>query len=210
MTKVIIVDDHEIMREGLKRILNDEADMKVVGEANNGNDVLKLIADTDCDILLLDLNIPGRRGSELIEEVKKKKPKIHILILSINPEDYNALSLLRSGASGYLCKDTALKELVKAIRKVLVQGRYLSSNLAEQLAYDVLVDNIKTQRKLTSLENNIMLLIAKGKEYSDIASELTLSVNSVTACRRKILEKLHFKNNVQLTHYVIKNNLLTN
>ncbi len=210
MTKVIIVDDHEIMREGLKRILNDEADMKVVGEANNGNDVLKLIADTDCDILLLDLNIPGRRGSELIEEVKKKKPKIHILILSINPEDYNALSLLRSGASGYLCKDTALKELVKAIRKVLVHGRYLSSNLAEQLAYDVLVDNTKTQRKLTSLENNIMLLIAKGKEYSDIASELTLSVNSVTACRRKILEKLHFKNNVQLTHYVIKNNLLTN
>lgn len=210
MTKVIIVDDHEIMREGLKRILNDEADMKVVGEANNGNDVLKLIADTDCDILLLDLNIPGRRGSELIEEVKKKKPKIHILILSINPEDYNALSLLRSGASGYLCKDTALKELVKAIRKVLVHGRYLSSNLAEQLAYDVLVDNAKTQRKLTSLENNIMLLIAKGKEYSDIASELTLSVNSVTACRRKILEKLHFKNNVQLTHYVIKNNLLTN
>ncbi len=207
MTKVFIVDDHEIIREGLKRILNEEIDMKVVGEAENGNEVMKGISETECDILLLDLNIPGRKGADLIEDVKKRKPKLQILILSILPEDKFALPLLRAGASGYLCKDSALNELVLAIRKVYSKGRYLSTNLAEQLAFDVLTDEKETHRKLTILESNIMKLIAQGKEYSEIAADLSLSINSVTACRRKVLEKLNVKNNVQLTHYVLKNKI---
>jgi len=210
MTKVFIVDDHEIIREGLKRILNEELDMKVVGEADNGNEVMQGISETECDILLLDLNIPGRKGAELIEDLKKKRPKLQILILSISPEDKFALPLLRAGASGYLCKDSALNELVVAIRKIYLKGRYLSSNLAEQLAFDVLSDEKETHRKLTNLETNIMKLIATGKEYSEIASDLSLSINSVTACRRKVLEKLNIKNNVQLTHYVLKNKLFEN
>jgi DNA-binding NarL/FixJ family response regulator len=209
MTKVFIVDDHEIIREGLKRILNDEIDMKVVGEAENGNEVIKGISETECDILLLDLNIPGRKGQDLIEEVKRKKPKLQILILSISPEDKFALPLLRAGASGYLCKDSALDDLVHAIQKVSSKGRYLSSNLAEQLAFDVLSEEIKPTRKLTYLENNILRLIAKGKEYEEIALELSISVNSVTASRRKVLEKLNLKNNVQLTHYVLSNRILS-
>jgi DNA-binding NarL/FixJ family response regulator len=210
MTKVFIVDDHEIIREGLKRILNDEIDMTVVGEAENGNEVMKGISETECDILLLDLNIPGRKGPDLIEEVKKKKPKLQILILSISPEDKFALPLLRAGASGYLCKDSALNELVHAIQKVSSKGRYLSTNLAEQLAFDILSDDAKSHRKLTFLENNILQLIAKGKEYEEIATELAISVNSVTASRRKVLEKLNAKNNVQLTHYVLSNKVFNN
>lgn len=210
MTKVFIVDDHEIIREGLKRILNDEIDMTVVGEAENGNEVLRGISETECDILLLDLNIPGRKGPDLIEEVKKKKPKLQILILSISPEDKFALPLLRAGASGYLCKDSALNDLVHAIQKVSAKGRYLSTNLAEQLAFDILSDEAKSRRKLTFLENSILQLIAKGKEYEEIAEELSISVNSVTASRRKVLEKLNLKNNVQLTHYVLSNKVFTN
>jgi len=209
MTKVFIVDDHEIIREGLKRILNDEIDMEVVGEAENGNEVIKGISETDCDILLLDLNIPGRKGPDLIEEVKRRKPKLQVLILSISPEDKFALPLLRAGASGYLCKDSALNDLVHAIQKVSSKGRYLSSNLAEQLAFDVLSEETRPARKLTFLENNILQLIAKGKEYEDIAAELSISVNSVTASRRKVLEKLNLKNNVQLTHYVLNNKYLS-
>lgn len=210
MTKVFIVDDHEIIREGLKRILNSETDMTVVGEADNGNDVLKGVLETNCDILLLDLNIPGRRGPDLVEELKKKNPKVQVLILSISPEDQNALPLLRAGASGYLSKDSALTELVTAIHKVSEKGRYLSSHLAEQLAFNVFAEEQVTVRKLTSLENNVMLLIAKGKEYYEIAADLGLSINSVTACRRKVLEKLKLKNNVQLAHYVLSHNIYSN
>lgn len=210
MTKIFIVDDHEIIREGLKRILNEEIDMKVVGEADNGNEVVKGISETDCDILLLDLNIPGRKGVELIEKIKKKRPKIQILILSISPEDKFALPLLKAGASGYLCKDSALNELVNAIRKIYSKGRYLSANLAEHLAFEVLAEEQESHRKLTNLETNIMELIAIGKEYSEIASDLTMSINSVTACRRKVLEKINVKNNVQLTHYVMNSKLFEN
>lgn len=210
MTKVFIVDDHEIIREGLKQILNNETDIKVVGEAENGNEVIRGISETDCDILLLDLNIPGKKGQDLIEEVKKKKPKLQILILSISPEDKFALPLLRAGASGYVCKDSALRDLVQAIQKVSSKGRYLSSTLAEQLAFDAFIEEVKPTRKLTFLENSILNLIAKGKEYEEIASELSISVNSVTASRRKVLEKLNLKNNVQLAHYVLNNrNILT-
>jgi len=138
MTKVFIVDDHEIIREGLKRILNDEIDMEVVGEAGNGNDALKGISETDCDVLLLDLNIPGRKGPDLIQEIKKIKPNLQILMLSISPENQFVLPLLTAGASGYLCKDSVLNELVNAIQKVSSKERYLSTHLSKQLASDIL------------------------------------------------------------------------
>jgi two-component system, NarL family, invasion response regulator UvrY len=210
MIKVFIVDDHEIFREGLKRILNTELDFSVVGEAENGNDLLVKILETECDIILLDLNIPGPKGVELINNLRKINPAIQTLILSIYPEDNIALPLLKAGASGYLCKDSALSELVEAIRKIYTKGRYVSKDLAEHLAFNLLSDEKDPHRKLTKLEISIMKLIAKGEEYSEIAQELTLSINSVTAGRRKIFEKLNIKNNVQLTHYVLNNNLLEN
>jgi len=209
MIKVFIVDDHEILREGLKRILNDEIDMEVVAEAENGTEALKMISEIDCDLILLDLNLPGRSGTELIAEIKKKKPKAQILILSISPEKRFALPAFKAGASGYLNKDSALTELVVAIRKVQSKKRYMSMTLAEQLAFESVVEEATEQRKLTNLENCIMLMLAKGKENKEISKELALSINSVAQNRRKVLEKLHLKNNVQLTHYVIENNLLT-
>ena len=209
MIKVFIVDDHEILREGLKRILNDEIDMEVIAEAENGTEALKMISEIDCDLILLDLNLPGRSGTELIAEIKKKKPKAQILILSISPEKRFALPAFKAGASGYLNKDSALTELVVAIRKVQNKKRYMSMTLAEQLAFDSVVEEAPEQRKLTNLETCIMLMLVKGKENKEIAQELALSINSVAQNRRKLLEKLHLKNNVQLTHYVIENNLLT-
>jgi DNA-binding NarL/FixJ family response regulator len=207
MIKVFIVDDHEILREGLKKILREEADITVIGEADNGTDVLKRIYEIDCDVMLLDLNIPGRNGVELIEEIKRKKPQLHILVLSINPESKSALPALNAGASGYLSKDAALYDLVLAIRKISSKGRYLSSTLAEQLAFDLLKTDPQTTRKLSSLESNIAAMIANGKSAKVVADELGLSTSTVFTYRRKIFDKLKIKNNVELAHYVMENEL---
>jgi DNA-binding NarL/FixJ family response regulator len=208
MIKLFIVEDQEIFREGLKRILKEESDMSVVAEAHNGNDVLKEISNIDCDVILLDMNIPGRSGVDLISEVKKRKPKLPILVLSIAPEQKYALPAFKAGASGYMCKDSALDELVGAIRKVNNKGRYLSESLAEKLAFGMISDDTTTRHKLTETENGILLLIARGNEIKDIAEDLALSINTVFSHRRKILEKLSLKNNVEITHYAINNNLL--
>jgi len=205
MIKIFIVEDHEIMREGLKKILLDESDMIIVGEEQNGTDVIRRISQIDCDVMLMDLNIPGRNGVELIQELKKKKPLMHILVLSINPENTSALPALNAGASGYLSKDAALNEMVKAIRKISTKGRYLSASLAEQLAFNLLQTESLSKRKITSLESNIALMIANGKTAKHISSELGLSVSTVFTYRRKIFEKLKINNNIELTHYVIDN-----
>lgn len=208
MIKVLIVDDHEIIREGIKRILNEQSDLEVVAETDNGNDVMRIISEKEVDLILLDLNIPGRNGAELIAEIKKKKPKINILILSVSPEQKFAIPSLKAGAAGYLSKDSALTELISAIHKVQANKKYMSMNLAEQLAFETVEENNREQRQLSNLEYCVMLMLARGKENKEIANELEMSINSVAQNRRKILEKLHLKNNVQLTHYVIENKLL--
>lgn len=209
MINVFIVDDHEIIREGLKKILKEEPDLKVVGEAQSGDEVLENIKNIDCDIMLLDMNMPGRSGLELISDIKELKPKVHILVLSIHPEDKFALRTLKAGASGYLCKDTALDELVIAIRKVFSKGRYLSTNLAEQLAFDFMPDNNQLpHEQLSNREQEIMYMLVSGKKVKDIAKELKLSISTVFTYRVRIFEKLNIKNNVELTHYAITNKLV--
>jgi DNA-binding NarL/FixJ family response regulator len=205
MIKIFVVDDHEIIRIGLKKILFDEPDMIVVGEEQNGTELLKRINEIDCDVMLLDLNIHGRNGTELIEELKKKKPFMQILVLSVNSESKSALPSLNAGASGYVSKDAALNEMVIAIRRIHAKGRYLSPTLAEQLAFDLLQTESLSKSRLTSLESNIALMIANGKVVKAIAEELGLSVSTVFTYRRKIFEKLKLKNNVELTHYVLEN-----
>lgn len=209
MIKVFIVDDHEIIREGLKKILKEESDLVVVGEAQSGDEVLLNIKNIDCDIMLLDMNMPGRSGLELIADLKNLKPNMHILVLSIHPEDKFALRTLKSGASGYLCKDTALEELVIAIRKVYVKGRYLSTTLAEQLAFDFMPDREQLPHELlSSREQEIMVMLASGKKVKDIAKDLNLSISTVFTYRVRIFEKLKIKSNVELTHYAIANKLV--
>ena len=209
MIKIFIVDDHEIIREGLKKILKEESDLVVVGEAQNGDEVMQQIKDIDCDIMLLDMNMPGRSGLELLGDIKALKPQLHILVLSIHPEDKFALRTLKSGASGYLCKDTALEELVVAIRKVYTKGRYLSTTLAEQLAFDFMPEKDQLpHEQLSNREQEIMVLLATGKKVKDIAADLQLSISTVFTYRVRIFEKLKIKSNVELTHYAIANKLV--
>ncbi|MFT3752659.1 MAG: response regulator transcription factor [Paludibacter sp.] len=209
MIKVFIVDDHEIIREGLKKILKEESDLVVVGEAQNGDEVLQNIKDIDCDIMLLDMNMPGRSGLELLGDIKSLKPQVHILVLSIHPEDKFALRTLKSGASGYLCKDTALEELVVAIRKVHTKGRYLSTTLAEQLAFDFMPEKDQLpHEQLSNREQEIMVMLASGKKVKEIAADLQLSISTVFTYRVRIFEKLKIKSNVELTHYALNNKLV--
>ena len=209
MIKVFIVDDHEIIRQGLKMILKEAPDLMVVGEAQDGVEALKKIRNTEFDIMLLDMNMPGRSGIDLIGDIKAIKPKIHILVLSIHPEDKFALRTLKAGASGYLCKDTALEELVNAIRKIHTKGRYISTTLAEQLAFDIIPENeTPLHSLLSSRENEILVKIASGVKVKDIANELGLSISTVFTYRLRIFEKLNIKNNVELTHYAIENKLV--
>lgn len=208
MINIFIVDDHEIIREGLKKILKEESDLVVVGEAQDGAEALEKIQTVECDIMLLDMNMPGRNGLDLLGDLKKLKPQLHILVLSIHPEDKFALRTLKAGASGYLCKDTALEELVVAIRKIHTRGRYLSLTLAEQLAFDIMPERDKLPHELLSnREQEIMLMLASGTKVKDIAAELQLSISTVFTYRVRIFEKLSLKNNVELTHYVITNKL---
>lgn len=209
MIKIFIVDDHEIIREGLKKILKEESDLVVVGEAQCGDDVLSNIKNIDCDIMLLDMNMPGRSGLDLLGDIKNLKPDMHILVLSIHPEDKFALRTLKSGASGYLCKDTALEELVVAIRKVYSKGRYLSATLAEQLAFDFMPDKDQPlHEQLSNREQEIMVMLASGKKVKEIAADLNLSISTVFTYRVRIFEKLKIKSNVELTHYAISNKLV--
>lgn len=209
MIKVFIVDDHEIIRQGLKMILKEESDIQVVGEASNGEEALAKIKQTECHIMLLDMNMPGKNGIELLSDIKSLKPKMHILVLSIHPEDKFALRTLKSGASGYLCKDTALEELVIAIRKINARGRYISANLAEQLAFNIIPDSeTPAYESLSNREREILIKLAKGEKVREISAELGLSISTVFTYRLRIFEKLHVSNNVELTHYAIDNKLV--
>ena len=209
MIRVFIVDDHEIIRQGLKMILKEAADLVVVGEAQDGIEALRKIKNTDCDVMLLDMNMPGRSGIDLLADIKALKPKMHILVLSIHPEDKFALRTLKAGASGYLCKDTALEELVVSIRKIHSKGRYISNTLAEQLAFSIIPENeTPAANQLSSRENEILIKIASGVKVKDIAEELGLSISTIFTYRLRIFEKLNIKNNVELTHYAIENKLV--
>ncbi|MEI7503283.1 MAG: response regulator transcription factor [Paludibacter sp.] len=208
MIKIFIVDDHEIMRKSLKLILKDEIDMIIVGEAISGLDLLDKIREADCDIVLLDLNMPGIDGIELIVELKKIKPKLKILILSIQPEKKYALTALNAGASGYICKDTALNELVTALRKIQANGKYLSHSFTEQLVFGGILTEKLPQKELTDIEYKIMISISTGKEMKEIAESMLLSISSVFSYRLRILKKLNLKSNLDLTHYAFDKKLI--
>jgi DNA-binding NarL/FixJ family response regulator len=209
MIKVFIVDDHEIIRRSLKMVLKDANDLIVVGEAQDGKEALEIIPDTDIDVLLLDMNMPGKCGIELLTELKKLKPEMHIIVLTIHPEDRFALKTLKAGASGYLCKDTALEELVSAIQKVHNKGRYISATLAEQLAFDLVPEhNDNNTSVLNEREQYVLIKIASGEKIKDIAYDMNLSISTIFTYRMKIFEKLKLSNNVELTHYAIENKLV--
>ena len=209
MIRILVADDHPIIRRGLKQIIDEAFDMKVEDEAENGYEVLEKIQKNNFDIILLDISMPGMNGLDVLKQIKSIKPNLSVLILSIYPEEHYAVRVLKAGASGYLSKESAPEELVKAIRKVNTGGRYVSSSLAEKLAFDISADYNKMAHELLSdREFQVMFMIASGKTVSEIAAELSLSVKTVSTYRYRILDKMNLNSNAELTHYAFKNNLI--
>jgi len=207
--RIIIADDHAFLREGIKKTIQDEIDMVIVGEASNGSDALNIIRELDPDVVIMDISMPGKSGLDLLKDLKIMKKKYRILILSMHPEDRFAIGALKAGASGYLTKESAPDELVKAIRTVLTGRKYVSKALAEKLA-DILSDDMEKQphELLSDREYEVFVKIASGKKAVDIAAEISISVHTVNTYRARILEKLNMNSNVELTQYAMHNNLI--
>ncbi|ELX10282.1 MAG: response regulator transcription factor [Pseudomonadota bacterium] len=207
--KVFIADDHAIVREGLKQILAETRDIVVAGEAENGLDAIKLFRKSDCQVMLLDISMPDRSGIEVLKQIKKEKPELAVLMLSMHREDQYAIRSLKAGAAGYLTKQSAPRELVTAIRQVAGGLKYISPALAQELANHVGEDHeAPPHDSLSDREYQTLTMIASGKTVGMIAKELSLSVKTVSEYRARLLVKMKLKNSAELTHYAIKNQLI--
>ncbi|MBA7537207.1 Response regulator UvrY [subsurface metagenome] len=208
MLKILIADDHEIIRKGLKTILADAADKIIVDEANNGQEALNKINKNNYNMVILDISMPGKGGLDVLKQIKSENLNLPVLVLSMHSEEQYARRVLRAGASGYLTKSTATEELINAIYKVARGGKYISSTLAEELALNIEIDSTKPlHAKLSDREYQVMIRIAAGKTIKEIAGELYLSPKTITTYRTRVLEKMKLKNNSQLIFYAIENNL---
>ncbi|MFC1499213.1 response regulator [Verrucomicrobiota bacterium] len=207
--RVLIVDDHAVVRRGLRQILEDELKKAEFGEAENAHEALDRIRKEKWDVIVLDINMPGRSGMEVLKEVKQTHPSLPVLVLSMYPEEQYAIRVLKSGAAGYMTKETAPEALVQAVRKVMSGGKYVSSSLAEKLASELDADTEKPiHEKLSDREYEILLLIGAGKTTRVIAGELSLSPKTVDTYRRRVLDKMHMQNNAELIQYTIRHQLV--
>jgi two-component system, NarL family, invasion response regulator UvrY len=209
MIRVLIADDHAVVRQGLKQILGDTPEMVVAGEAANGQEVLDRVRAETWDVVVLDISMPDRSGLDILKQLRSERPKLPVLVLSMYSEDQYALRVLSAGASGYLTKDSAPDELVKAIRKVVSGGRYVSAFLAEKLAFEIGADSNKLPHEtLSDREFQVLRLIAAGNSVTEIAAELYLSPKTVSTYRARLLQKMNLTTNAELIHYAIQNHLI--
>lgn len=207
--RILIVDDHAIVREGLKQILTDDENLVVAGEAENAAEAIRLAREKDFDLVLLDISLPDRDGLELLEVLKKNHPKLGILMLSMYRETQYAVRAIKSGASGYLNKQSAPDQLVSAIKQVVTGRKYITPSVAEALALEISVGkDTLPHETLSNREFQTLCLLASGKPVSAIADKLSLSVKTVSMYRTRLLEKMHLKNNAELTHYAIRHGLV--
>ena len=209
MTNILIADDHMIVREGLKQVLVDTPDMVVTDEAKNGEEALSKALGSDIDIVVLDIAFPDKSGLEVLRQIKDRKPKLPVLILSMYPEDQFALRVLKAGASGFLNKESAPEELINALRKASNGAKYISDTLLEEIA-DTLdfTTERPAQEILSDREFQVLCLIASGKSVKEIAGKLGINIKTVSTYRLRILEKMRMKNNSELTYYAVKNQLV--
>jgi len=209
MIRILIADDHTIVREGLKQIISETPDMTVADEAIDGHEVLNKALKNDYGVVVLDITMPGINGLDVLKQIKAQKPKLPILVLSVHPEEQYAVRTLKAGASGYLTKESAPDELIGAIRKVSVGKKYVTLSLADKLAFDLEIDHEKPLHEtLSDREYQVMCMITSGRTVKDIAEELFLSEKTISTYRARILEKMNMKNNIELTHYAIKHGLV--
>ncbi len=209
MLRVLIADDHAIVRRGLIEILLSELENPVCGEAENAQQVLAQVQRQTWDLVILDVSMPGRSGIDVLSDLKRTHPKMPVLVLSMHPEGQYGKRVLRAGASGYMNKDSAPEELIKAIRKVLAGGRYVSPALAEKLAWDLGEDHARLPHEaLSDREFEVLRMIGAGKTISRIAEELHLSVATISTYRARILEKMNLTTNAELMRYAFQNRLV--
>ncbi|WP_028582638.1 response regulator [Desulfogranum japonicum] len=210
MTKILIIDDHAVVRAGLQQILTETNDITVTAEAANGHDALQLVSRQYFDVVLLDISMPDMNGLDVLKEIMRHSPDSIVLILSMYPEEQYAIRALKAGAKGYLTKESAPDELISAVRKVAQGGRYISLALAEKLAG--YLENEYTEhphQSLSDREYQVMLMIASGMTVSEIAEELSLSVKTISTNRRRALHKMNMKTNAEFTYYAIKQKLVS-
>lgn len=208
MIKIIVVDDHPVVRRGLKQIINEECDMEVAGEAENAQEAFGVIRNRRCDLILLDITMPGTSGLDVLKQLKYEYPELPVLVLSVHSEDQYAIRAIRAGASGYLTKDSVPETLINAVRKVISGGKYVSPLLAEKLALEVKKSEMTPHETLSDREYQIMCLIASGKTNREIAEGLCLSVKTVSTYRTRLLQKMHLKTDAELTTYALRNKLI--
>jgi len=207
--RILIVDDHAIVRQGLRRILEEAKGMKVGGEASNGVEALKMLRTEKYDVILLDISMPEKNGNDTLKLILERNKDAKVIILSMYPEDQYAVRLMKAGASGYLTKETAPEQLVEAIRNVMAGKKHISPVLAELLLQECGLDSAKPLHKILSdREYQVLRMIGSGKQVSEIAEVLSLSVKTVSTYRAHILEKMKLKNNAELTYYVMQNGLM--
>jgi DNA-binding NarL/FixJ family response regulator len=209
MIKVILADDHSLFREGVKRILTDSTGIVVTDEARDGQDLFNKLKKSDCNVVLLDISMPGRSGLDVLKQLKSERPDLAVLVLSMHAEEEYAERMLQGGAAGYLVKQCSPDELIEAIHRVAQGKKYITSSLAEILADHLGRTADKLPHEILSdREYEVMCMIASGKSRRDVADELSLSNKTISAHRAHILEKLNLKNNVQLIHYAVQNKLV--
>ena len=209
MLKILVADDHEVVRKGLMKVLAESLQPIKVEEARNGQEAVSKVWKSEYDLVVLDIKMPGKNGLDALKEIKQHRPKLPVVILSMHPEEQFAIRAIRAGASGYLTKECAGDELVLAIRKALKGEKYISGSLAQILASELDSDSEKLPHEnLSDREFQVMLMIASGKPVGAIAKELNLSVKTISSYRTNILLKTRMKNNAEITHYAIQNKLV--
>lgn len=209
MIRVAIADDHQIVRTGFKQFISDQIDMKVLHEASNGNEAMDIVRKKECDVLLLDISMPGQNGVDTLRQIKLTHPELPVLILSGFAEEQYAMNMLRMGASGYLKKDCDPNELIKAIRIAAQGRRYISQSVGEVLASGVNKDNeAPVHTQLSDRELQVFIRLSKGETVTDIANQLHISVKTVSTYRTRVLEKMGLTSNSDLTYYAMKNGLM--
>lgn len=207
--RILIADDHPIVRHGVKQVLADDPDMEIVAEARDGDEALRLARELEWDVAILDFSMPGRSGFDLLADLRREFPARPVIILSIHAEQMHAARVLRAGGAGYLNKSSAPQELARAVRKVAAGGRYVSAALAELLATDLAGDASRAlHEQLSDREYRVMWLLASGRQINEIARDMQLRPSTVSTYRTRVFQKLRLRNNAELVQYAVRNQLV--